>query len=123
VSQAKRTANDVINQAIHENRFGEQLLYLFSSATFVIGLVVLGFGAYSGKMLTATLGTVASVMFYPAMRLAKKIREQNLAIRLLEIPLNNSKTAEEAAKVLREFFESTITRKAIPTSVKKELPK
>ena len=31
---------------------------------------------------------------------ARGIREQNMAIRLLEIPLTNSKTAEEAAKIL-----------------------
>jgi hypothetical protein len=113
----KRTANEVIDEAIKENKLGEYLLYLFSCTTFFVGIAALGVGAYNGERLTASLGTVASVMFYPAMRLAKKIREQNVAIRLLEIPLNNAKTAEEAALVLKAFFESTISnQKGLPKS-------
>jgi hypothetical protein len=113
----KRTANQVIDQAIKENRLGEYLLYLFSCTTFFVGIAALGIGAYNGEKLTASLGMVASAMFYPAMRLARKIREQNVAIRLLEIPLNNAKTAEEAALVLKAFFESTITnKKGLPKS-------
>jgi hypothetical protein len=54
------------------------------------------------------------------MRLAQGIRQQNMAIRLLEIPLSNSRTAEEAAKILHEFFAATIPAKSIP---RKELPK
>ena len=113
----RRSAHEVINQAISENRLGEYLLYVFSCTTFFVGIVALAIGAYHGQTMTASLGTVASVMFYPAMRLAKRIREQNVAIRLLEIPLNNSKTAEEAAAVLKEFFESTISnQKGLPKS-------
>ncbi len=46
-----------------------------------------------------------------------------MAIRLLEIPLNNSKTAEEAAALLRQFFESTLPKKRGLTFPGKELPK
>jgi hypothetical protein len=119
----KRTASDVIEHAINENRFGEHLLYLFSCASIFVGLAVLVYGAYRAESVTATLGTVASLMFYPAMRLAKGIRDQNMAIRLMEIPLNNSKTAEEAANVLRQFFESTIHGNQIESSSKKEATK
>ena len=59
-------------------------------------------------------------LFYPAMRKARRIREQNIAIRLLEIPLTNSRTAEEAARILQEFFAATIPSK---TAAGKELPK
>lgn len=120
----KRTPGNVIEQAISENRFGERLLYLFSCTSFFAGISVLGYGAYTGQSLTAILGTVANLMFYPAMRLAKAIRDQNMAIRLLEIPLNNSKTAEEAAALLRQFFESTLPKKGgsiLPG--KEEIPK
>jgi hypothetical protein len=105
----KRTASEVIAGAIRENRFGEHLIYLFAGVTLLVGLGVLGVGVYRGEGLTEIVGTMASFMFYPAMRLARRIREQNMAIMLLEIPLNNSKTAEEAAQVLKQFFESTIT--------------
>jgi hypothetical protein len=110
-SRATRTAGDVIAEAFRKNRFAEVLLYIFTVVTFFAGIAVLVVGAYKGEGVTATMGTAASVMFYPAMRLAKKIREQNLAIMLLEIPLSNAKTAEEAASVLRSFFESTFPGK------------
>jgi hypothetical protein len=116
----KRTPNEIINQAINENRFGERLLYLFSCTTFFVGVGVLVAGAYQGQQVIAASGAVASALFYPAMRLARRIREQNMAIRLLEIPLTNSRTAEEAAKILEEFFASTIPSKPV---AKKELPK
>jgi hypothetical protein len=116
----KRTATEIINNAINENRFGEHLRYLFSCVTFFVGIVVLGVGAYQGQPIIAASGTVAAALFYPAMRLARGIREQNMAIRLLEIPLTNSKTAEEATKILNEFFSSTIRSKSAP---KKGLPK
>lgn len=124
MSQPKRTAREVIDQAISENRGGERVLYLFSLISFFTGLAVLGYGIYHTQSLTMILGTVANLMFYPAMRLARAIRDQNLAIRLLEIPLNNSKTAEEAATVLREFFESTMpTQRDLTVPSRKELPK
>ncbi len=104
----KRTASEIINHAILENRLGEHLLYLFSCVTFFAGIGSLAVGAYQGQQITAIMGTVASLMFYPAMRLARGIREQNMAIRLLEIPLSNSRTAEEATRILQEFFASTI---------------
>jgi hypothetical protein len=45
----KRTPNEIINQAINENRFGENLLYLFSCTTFFVGVGVLVTGAYQGQ--------------------------------------------------------------------------
>lgn len=116
----KRTATEIINQAIEENRWGERLLYLLSCATFLVGAGALIMGAYQGQQVIAASGAVAGTLFYPAMRLAKRIREQNIAIRLLEIPLSNSRTAEEAAKILQEFFASTIPSKSVTS---KELPK
>jgi hypothetical protein len=124
VATPKRTATDVIEHAINENRLGEHLLYLFSCTAFFAGLAVLGYGVYSAQSLSAILGTVANVKFYPSMRLAKSIRDHNMAIRLLEIPLNNSKTAEEAAQLLRQFFEATIPKQRSAISLpKKEIAK
>jgi hypothetical protein len=81
MSLPKRTAGEVIDQAINENRFGERVLYLFSFTSFFAGLALLGCGVYNAQSLTAILGTVANLMFYPAMRLARAIRDQNMAIR------------------------------------------
>ena len=104
----KRTATEVIDQAILENRFGEILLYVFSVVSFLVGVGVLVVGVIRNQQVIAALGTISAAFFYPAMRLARGIREQNMAIRLLEIPLSNSRTAQEAANVLRDFFLATI---------------
>lgn len=106
----RRTTDQVINQAIEENRFGERMLYGFAVAFVLVGLSVLGYGLRRGDHIEAITGCVASSLFFPAMSQARKIREQNMAIRLLEIPLSNSTTAQEASEVLRLFFESTFQK-------------
>jgi hypothetical protein len=40
--------------------------------------------------------------------MARQIRDQNMAIRLLEIPLHRAGSMTEAAKLLNEFFGKTI---------------
>ena len=109
----KRPAREVIDEAIGENRHGEWLLYGFSVITFVAGLVALGFGIYRNQAVTEIVGVAATALFHPAMSRARLIREQNMAIRLLEIPLNNAQTIQEASELLRRFFESTIPSRGV----------
>ena len=58
----------------------------FSVAVFLVGVITLGIGLWRGEHPVTVVGGVASAMFYPPMRLARRIREQNMAIILLEIP-------------------------------------
>jgi hypothetical protein len=72
-----------------------------------VGVGVLIMGAYHGQQVIAASGAVASTLFYPAMRLARRVREQNMAIRLLEIPLtldqlqDGGGSGEDPSRILR----------------------
>ena len=60
-------------------------------------------------------GGIASALFFPAMRQARQIRRENIAIRLLERPLSMAETSHEAADALKEFFLDTfISRRPNP---------
>src|SRR5271166_1129928 len=76
-STEPRTAYEVISDAIRENRFSEYLLYFFSGAFVVCGLGVLIVSMFKGQDVTAIVGGVASALFYPAIREARKIRDKN----------------------------------------------
>ena len=52
----------------------------------------------------ALAGSAASVFFYPALAAARNIREDNMAIRMLEIALDKATTADEAARALSDAF-------------------
>ena len=99
-----RTATEIINQAIRENRVAEVLLYLFAAIVMVCGTIVLLYGAFSRQGLTALAGAISNTLFLPAINYAGRIRKENIAIRLLEAPLSTAQTAVDAAKAIRENF-------------------
>jgi hypothetical protein len=105
-----RSAQSVINQAIKENRAGEQLLYVFASilvgvgAVTILSGVVAIFMGHSGGGIASLAGAIASSLFYPAIRQTREIREANIAIRMMEIPLSRASSAEEAARTIQEAF-------------------
>jgi len=114
-SALPRTAKQVIDQAINDNKVSEYLLYVYASVFVLCGMITLLAGVYRKEGLVALAGGVASALFYPAMRQARQIRRENIAIRLLERPLSMAETAHEAADALKEFFVDTfISRRANP---------
>jgi hypothetical protein len=70
----------------------------------MIALIV---GAIRNEGLVALAGGIGSALFYPAMRLARQIRRENIAIRLGELPLSKAETSHEASLALKEFFVDT----------------
>jgi hypothetical protein len=103
-----RTAREVIDAAIRENRFGEYLLYSFAVAFVATGLFALVWGVLHGSEINAIVGLLASALFWPAMSSARRTRKENIAIRLLEAPLARADTAKEAAETLRKVFDDLI---------------
>jgi hypothetical protein len=100
----KRSAHEVINTAIRENRFNEYLLYAFA-------IIFVGLGTYAfikaistGQWQLSIGSAIESGLFYPATVAVQRIRRQNQQIRLLEIPLANATTADEAATALHRAF-------------------
>ena len=109
VSFPPRTAKQVIDQAIEDNKFSEYLLYIFASAFVFRGMITLVVGMLRSDGLVALAGSVGSGLFFPAMSQARQIRRENIAIRLLESPLSMAGTSHESASALREFFVDTFT--------------
>lgn len=102
--QPLRSARQVIDQAIKENRFGERLLYAFAIVLVGAGVFALIAGVVTRQGVVAVAGSVSSALFWPAMREARRMRRENMAIRLLEDPLGRAETSREAADAIREAF-------------------
>ena len=111
---AARSAKEVIDQAIRDNRVSEWMLYCFSIATFAVGLAVLVAGALKGNAGISIAGTISGGLFVPAMNAARKIRRENIAIRLLEAPLSRADTAKEAADMLRNLVSEILSDRERP---------
>src|SRR5437660_12349816 len=103
-NQTPRTAREVIDQAIAENRVGERLLYAFAAIFVTFGISIVIWGLWRHEIAIAAVGTVASALFWPAMKCARQTRKESIAIRLLEAPLSRADTSKEAANMLRELF-------------------
>jgi hypothetical protein len=103
-SVSARTAKEVIDQAIDDNRFDKWVLYGFAIVFGVVGMSVLLWSVGKGEAVAAVCGSLTAGLFWPAARMAERIRKQNLAIRLMEQPLSKAETADEAARVLQQFF-------------------
>jgi hypothetical protein len=69
-----------------------------------VGITVLIVGTVRGEGLVSLAGSITSGLFWPAFNQARRIREQNLLIRLLEVTLSKETTAEEAARALQDTF-------------------
>jgi len=106
-----RSVKVVIDEAIRENRFGERLCYCFATTFVLVGVGVIIWGARSGDGVVSIAGSIAGILFWPAIREARQIRKENMTIRLLETPLSMATTADSAAKALRDAFISLWVKK------------
>lgn len=94
---------EIIEKAIEENRSREKLLVGFAVVFVLLGTIGLGWGLVNDSLI-AYAGVAESVLFVPAILLVRRINHENTALRMLEIPLRKTKTAEEAARLLTRFF-------------------
>jgi hypothetical protein len=101
---AKRTAEEVIDATIQENRPSEYLLYAFAILFVGLGTGSFIFSIWSGHWTLSIGSALETGLFYPAMSIVQKIRRENQKIRLLELALTNASTAAEAAAVLHQAF-------------------
>jgi hypothetical protein len=99
-----RTAGEIITEAIKENRVPEYLLYGLAITFVITGEVLIGFAVAHGSGLNAAAGVALNGLAWPAYGQTKKLRQENLMLRMLEIPLSKAQTAQEAAKMLTEAF-------------------
>jgi hypothetical protein len=102
---APRTAKQVIDQLIRENRPWQWFCFAAASAFVLVGLVaIIRAMLVSQSEVLTIVGGVSGALVWPALSHAQRIRKENQAIRLLEIPLSKAETVNEAADMLREMF-------------------
>src|SRR5712691_4574721 len=95
---APRTAKQVIDQLIRENRWWEWFCYVAVCVFLLVGVgvIVRAMLVNQSDVLTVVGGT-CNFLIWPALVHAQRIRKENQAMRLLEIPLSKAETAEKAA--------------------------
>lgn len=103
-----RSAKDVIDDAIRDNRKSEWFLYSCAIAFIVVGVFVLIWGTIKGATITSIAGVISSSLCLPAFNSARQIRKENLVIRLLEAPLSHAPTATEAAEMLARLADAIL---------------
>jgi hypothetical protein len=107
-----RSAKSVIDQAIRENLWWERLCFWSAAALVVVGLIAIVRALLTDQRGEVTLaGTAATILFWPAVHLGQRVRKENMAMRLLEIPLGKAKTEEAAANMLHEMFQKIFVEK------------
>jgi hypothetical protein len=99
-----RAPNDVITQAINENRIPEYMLYAFACIFVITGVVLIGWSIHVRGTVTGVAGVALSGLSWPAYNATKDLRAVNVMLRMLEVPLSMAQTSEEAAKMLTETF-------------------
>ncbi len=101
---ATRSAKEVIDDALRDNRAWEWLCYATVISIVVAGLTVLLIGAIRGDGIIALAGGGVTGLFFFALRFARLIREENIRIRLCEVALTKAKTRHEVGQILRDAF-------------------
>jgi hypothetical protein len=100
-----RTAKQVIDQAIQDNHVPEVLLYTFACIFVITGEILVGISVWHRTSLTmAILGVALNGLAWPAVILTRGLRQQNLMLRMLEVPLMKARTTDEAARMLTTAF-------------------
>ncbi|HEV1284506.1 MAG TPA: hypothetical protein VNU44_04320 [Bryobacteraceae bacterium] len=77
MASLKRTAQEVIDAAIRENRPNEYILYAFAILFVGLGTGSFIFSMWSGHWTLSIGSALESGLFYPAMNAVQKIRREN----------------------------------------------
>jgi hypothetical protein len=113
-----RSARQVIDAAILENRPNEYILYGFACLFVGLGTVSFIYSLWSGHWALSIGSAIESGLFYPAMNAVQKIRKENQKIRLLELALTNASTAADAAAALHKVFTQEFSDNKTSTNVR-----
>lgn len=88
------------------------LCFIAASVLLLVGVGVICRAFFIEQSLVLTVvGGVANVLVWPSLAMGQRIRKENIAIRMLELPLGMAKTEEAAADTLRDFFSSMFVSK------------
>jgi len=107
---APRSARDVIDQAIRENRSWERLCFAFVVGLLLAGAAILLQGIVSGEGVVVASGAAVAALFWRPLRYAIEIRAANMRIRLFELALSVAKNGKEAASLIRDAMKPNVTQ-------------
>jgi hypothetical protein len=98
---------DVISQALSENRRFEYASYLMILTLFVFGLFLLGRGALSAdttRIGFLSAGSIVELLILAPLKFAITSRRHNIAIRMLGVVLNRVENPDDLAPILKNTF-------------------
>ena len=94
----------------------EYLLYVFACLFVLTGEALIGFALYNRNSVAAVAGVALNGLAWPAYYATRAIREVNMVLRMLEVPLAKVKTADEAASMLTETFGTLFRNRRLKSS-------
>jgi hypothetical protein len=100
-----RTTKDVIDQAIDENKATERLYASLTLLLTLTGAVSLLWAVKHDRPMFALGAILIIALSYFPLHVIRKTRRENLAIRLLEVPLNRANSASDAALAVSIFLQ------------------
>lgn len=111
-SLAIADAQDVISQALKENRIIEWVSYVMAVILFVFGLVLLSIGAVNSDAATRMGclfgGTVVELLILVPFRFAINSRRHNIALRMLGLIINRVDDPKKLPPLLKDTFQSVV---------------
>lgn len=93
--------------------------YAFAVIFVVTGEFLIGRSVLHGGGLHAAAGVALNGLAWPAYRQTRALRQENLILRMLEIPLTKAQTAQEAAKMSTKAFARHFHPEERPRSIAK----
>jgi heme A synthase len=99
-----RSAEQVIDAAITDNRWWERLCYFIVLVCVLIGATAVVAGVIRNNEALSLSGTGFAALFWPALSYANRVRREKVRIRLYELALAKAKTADDLARTLELVF-------------------
>jgi hypothetical protein len=85
----QRSAKEIIDEAISDNRTSEYLAYCFATVFVLVGVAVIVWSMFTKEPLATLGGSIESVLFWPALNSVRRTRKENIAIRLRRSPFEH----------------------------------
>lgn len=101
-----RSPRSVINEAIRETAAWDTICRYGVVLFGLTGVVTILGSLWAGSPLTAIAGAVPTGLCWPCIRYASTIKRGNVALRMLELALDQAKSAEQAYAAINKAFES-----------------
>jgi hypothetical protein len=112
-----RTPRAVINEAIRETAGWDRICWWMVVVFGLTGVMTIAAAVWQGSVAMGVVGAIAAALCWPALHYAIAIRKGNVALRLLELALNNVQTAEQALQVINQAFGFHFGQKEDPGGV------